>query len=376
MSICQHMKMNLAARDDDVTVKLREVVLKAWPEGLAEEDSALLAKLTLDEENIICVRLAALLEVEQGIRPAYRAPSGDPRDISSSGFQSLVRRWRMDRTVRTLLPYATREPRRPKSTSDHDAFEAALERLLREDPSVPLVTVSKAAMASTGTKMAVNSARLRARSKRSAIRADEKWLNENYGRELLSDVCILGAEIDDDTTTSTSVIALVIDVASGYILGHAIGAITQSLELQRSSLADSLANISMQRLDRDCSEEAKLTVVLGTGDAAAVASMSEKLSSCGAAVNVIDHATRRKGDRVADVVDGEIDVLALRPRQGREARRTGTTVWGLDRLVRVGAQAVETHNAARKERIFRAIGNDRTGIGSISKVIRPVVDSL
>lgn len=358
-----------------MTTNLDDLVSKAWPTS-PPEDAARLTKLTPEEERIVCVRLAALLEVEQGKRPASRAPEGDPRSISSSGFQSLVRRWRKERQVATLLPYATRQPRKPKTSSKEKEFESALEGLLRKDPAMPLVTVSKQAMTMSGTVMAINSARLRARALRSTIRVDQRWLKENFGKELLSDVSVLGADVDGAGHVDKAVIALLVDVASGYILGHAIGVIAESLNLQRAALIDGLANVASHRMDRDDIRSVALDCVVGMGDECAVARTGEMLRASTVPLTVIDHPTRRCGDRVTDVLDGEIDILPLRPREGRGSRRTGNTLWELDRLVRAGAKAVEVHNAIREPQILAAIGAARTGLGSISAVLRPVVDSL
>lgn len=358
-----------------MTTELDNLVVKAWPTSLPE-DAARLTKLTPEQEKIFCVRLAALLEVEQGERPASRAPEGDPRSISNSGFQSLVRRWRKQRTVSALLPYETRQPRKPKALPKSDEFEAFVETLLRKDPGTPLVTVSKRAMKATGAKMAINSARHRARAVRSAIRADKAWLKENYGKELLSDVCILGADLEGKSASDKAVIAVLVDVASGYIHGHAIGPITESLDLQRAALADGLANVASRRLDRDDVGSVTLDYVIGVGTDEAVSSISETLRASGAPVTLIDNPTRRCGDRATDVLDGAIDILALRPRQGRGPGRSGNTRWEVERLVRAGAKAVESHNAAREAQILGAIGTARTSLGSISALLRPVVDSL
>jgi hypothetical protein len=354
-----------------MTTEIDNLVIKAWPTS-PPEDAARLSKLTPEEERLVCVRLKALLEVEQGKRPASRAPEDDPRSIGSNGFQSLVRRWRKQRQVSTLLPYATRQPRKPKVTSETDEFETILETLLRKDPGMSLVTVSMQAIKASGSNIAINSARLRARAVRASIRSNEAWLKANYGKEILSDVCILGADLEGKSGVDTAVIALLVDAASGYIHGHAIGPIKESLDLQKAALADGLANVASRRLDRDDVGSVTLDCVIGVGTDEAVSSMSEKLRESGASVTVIDNPTRRCGDRANDVLDGAVDFLALRPRQGRQSRRFGNARWELERLIRAGAKAVEDHNAVREARIISAIGTARKNKGKILEALESV----
>ncbi len=360
------------ARDSSGLPDLCALLARAWPEGISEHDASLLRKLPREEEELVRTRLFALLEVEAGTRPASRPPEQDPRGLSASGFQSLVRRWRTDRGVQTLLPYAGRRSRARDDTPEHRIVVEMLDELLRADPRASLVTISKMALDQSGVRLALNTVRSLARERRSAMLSDPAWLATNYGRHILADVCALGSTVRVGKDDAAAAIALVVETASGIVLGHAVGPIDDAPALQRSAMAAGLASIVGEGIDIVAGTSAGLTIVLAPDTPAAYAAALHRGAPN---ITIVDSPRRRPGDRVADLLDGSIDVLALRPRGGRAARRAPNPAWDVARLAVAAQEAVDTHNRDRLARIRDAISDDRlTPMGCMVRVLRPVVD--
>ncbi|MGJ3629285.1 hypothetical protein AB5I41_24935 [Sphingomonas sp. MMS24-JH45] len=63
------------------------------------------------------------------------------------------------------------------------------------------------------------------------------------------------------------------------------------------------------------------------------------------ALTVIDAPRRRIGDRIADLLDGRVDVLRLRPQITATGNADGT--WSMERLRAVAGEAVAAHNRPR-----------------------------
>lgn len=354
--------------------RLRDTVRRAWPHGIDPDGEMLLAKLNPDEQQVAERRLAALLEVEAGERPASRAPSDDPRGITNSGFQSLVRRWRQDRHPRILLPYAGRAKRQRGASDAHGALERELDRLLAEPGPWTLVTLTREALARTGVGLALNTARIVARERRAALRADPSWLAEHYGRQLLSDVSALGIECEAGGGVHPAIIAVTVEVSSGLVLGHAVGPAPGALALQRSALAEGLATLISRRLDVQRPQPADLTIVVGGADIKLLDAVATALREGAPTTTVVAGERRRSGDRLADVLDGAIDALPLHPRGGAPRRVcAGGTPWSEAHLASFAADAVDAHNAIRIARLDAAHVGPRSPMGVMVSALRPVV---
>ena len=358
-------------------LSLAEAVRRAWPKGVPEKDVMLLSKLSTEDERLVAARLSALLSVEAGTRPASRAPADDARGLTDSGFQSLVRRWRADRSVSTLMPYAGRALRRRGDTADHRAVVAVVDELLKADPEMGLVPLSRQAARRSGSELAPNSVKLIARERRAMLRSDGGWIASRYGNAILSDVCALPAEVEvSPGATAGALIALVVETASGIILGHAVGGSDSALELQRSAMADALAGTITQRLDIVGSVASTLRIVVAPGDEDGALAYARAIRRAMPAAHVVDAPRRRAGDRVADLLDGAVDVLRLRPRGGRPTRRATASTWEETRLVDVAGEAVITHNEGRIALLRSALPDaDLASIGRMVTALRPVVEA-
>lgn len=350
---------------------LGQLLDHAWPEGLSDQNQSRMRKLSAEDELLVRMRLNALLEVDAGERPATRPPAGDPRGLTASGFQSLVRRWRADRSVQTLVPYAGRTPRIRDDTPDHRLVAREIDELLRSDPDASLVAVAKAALRRSGASLAINTIRSLTRERREILRSEPEWLARNYGKNILLDVSALGLSISADDGDTIGAIALLVECSSGIVLGHAIGHLDEAPALQRSAIADGLTKIISEGIDVD-GDPAKLTLVIAPGESAAYAAALREVSPT---VTIIDSPRRRPGDRVAELVNGAIDILPLRPRGGRAARRSQSSTWDAVRLAVAAEEAVSAYNQDRLECVKAAMSQDRlVSMGRMVEALRPVLD--
>ncbi len=351
---------------------LEKLVRRAWPTGLSADEESLLRKLSSEDERLVEVRLAALIEVEEGARRATRAPDDDPKGLTSSGFQSLVRRWRAHRRVETLLPYAGRAPRQRSDTQDHHAVSALIDEMLRKEPDASIDALARAAHRQSGVALAFNTVRAIARERRDAFRQDPSSLRRSYGRHLLADVCPLGAQIAVGSAFDRAVIALLIEAASGLVLGHAVGAAEASFELQRRSMSAGLASLNLDSLDVRREELASLTIVTPQDTPPSYTAALRAVLPVG---QIVNSPQRRVGDRAANMLNGSVDILPLRPRGGRAARRTEDILWDAARISQVADEAVRSHNAVCLKHL-RAAMSDRgfVSIGSMYGALKPVVD--
>ena len=294
-----------------------ELLRRAWPDREVESEAALLRSLPLARREKALARLGALLDIEDARRDNPRAHVDMKRIAASAGLTpdglfTIRQKWAANRELAAIVPYLGRAERQPTQRADDDPVVMAARRLIAERADA-----SDSVLASELRREFNLSAPVLVRLVRRLRRddpTDPERIREVFGRALLLDVCAV-----DRITTSMPprmvLVAVVVERASGWILGHhVLAAGGDSLAAQGTAVTMARNLIQRERLDRpDCSASAYVT--LGDGplfDAASDAATALKRSGVDLAVNSV--GPRRYGSRLVSLLGKRLGRLWWRPR--------------------------------------------------------------
>lgn len=261
-----------AARPAGERLDADELFAKAWPEGATKSDLALLESLSEDQRDAALLRLEKMLEADLGV--AKQASLARALGINRSYFLTLHRRWKVDRRLSTLVPYQARPARRMVRSRANELMELTVRRLLLRSPSrLRNSEIAKRATArearrrdrlermkgrspdAPSTKIDLDRSRNDAALKivhrvRRELASDVTWLKRRYGGEIALDVTAISlALVNEAGVHRQAIVALVIEAASGFILGHAMGSFEIALELSTSAIAMAKARLDRETLD-------------------------------------------------------------------------------------------------------------------------------
>jgi len=347
-----------------------ELVLlhRAWPDEPVDEQIALLRSLPLLRREKAVARLKALLTIEAARRDNPRAhvdlkKVAADAGLTSDGLFAIRQKWAASRTLSALVPYLGRAERQPTQRADDDPVVVAARRLIVERP-----TASDSMIASALGREFDLSAPVLVRLVRRVRRddaTDPDRIGTVFGKAILVDVCAINrTTLDDDP--QMIVCALVVERASGLMLGHHVAAANDdTLHAQLQAIGQAHEMVTRQRLDQpDGHAAALLTLGDGPGFDAAIASAALlKKSGVDLAVNSL--GSRRYGSRVVSLLGKRLGRLWWRPRSS--APHAEVPAFGGDPAIDIDDARilvdgeVSSHNAGVLERL--AEGGVRPGWG-------------
>jgi hypothetical protein len=259
-----------------------DLFARAWPAGPVRSDVALYETLSEAQRDAVLLRLEKMLEAETGA--TSQAALSRAIGVGRSYFLKLHRRWKADRRLSTLVPYQTRPARRTARNRLNELMELTVRRLLRRaPPGVRNVDVANEAalwevrrqsrldrmrgVAPSGDDVIeVDRSRIGVALAtigfvRRELAADAAWLKEYYGEALILDLTAIALAVTDDCDGHRqAVVALVIERASGLVMGHAMGTVEHASELPFAAIAMAEERLASDRLDV-CGSEPFVTSV-------------------------------------------------------------------------------------------------------------------
>lgn len=375
--------------DDPHSVLARqaELIAKVWPGGIAARDSVVLEAVPLPARGQLLDRLEAVWRADRG-EPL--APLAELAGLKRAGFFNLRRAWR-ENSLAGLVPHGLRSGRGVTLAVD-DPLREVVAKQLRIDPWRRNVDVAKSVLdadpslahdASPHEAVAVlqKLTRLVAEQRR-ALSLDADFLRDAYGRGLILDLTAVSVVLTDGER-GLAIVAMLMETASGLMLGSALGRADDGVGLQREAAAAGLQFLHAHHADLRCGEGPvpDFAVMLPAGVDAEVAT--------GALAPYVDELTVGKaggfsfGYQVVQVVGTRIGRMVLQPRKTLsfdvdaflETRLAQHAP--LDVARAIWAREVERHNAERIAALTQAgIINGGVPDGRLASALRAALMAL
>lgn len=330
----------------------RALLIRAWPDGVAEDEVRLLRSLTAARRSKVVARLRALLDIEDARRENANVhvdmrTKAIAAGLTTDGLFAIRRKWDSSRSLASIAPYLGRAERQPTQRDDDDPIVIAARALIAEMAGRPDSVLASRLREKFGTSVP-NMIRLVRRLRRDDA-TDPERIGQTFGRSLLVDLCAID-RVTLASPPSPIVCAVVVERASGLILGTAVEASGgDTIVAQVAAVRAAMAFISDHELDVD-GDEAAVELTIGDGGKAAEAfAAANRLKDKGIDLRVNSVGPRRYGQRLVSQLGKRLGRLWWRPRSTAPASEpakpdlaNGIAIGDAAILV---AGEVEAHNA-------------------------------
>lgn len=380
----------LEDRPKSVGERQEELIALVWPEGMPIRDRIVMEAVPAAVRNQLLNRLEAVWRAEQGEPPGALA---NLAGLKRAAFYNLRVAWRKN-SLAGLVPHDTRSGRRIDADKD-DPLRSQAVALLRASPLRRNVDLAKSIMDANrslvpedaGPNYALTVLQRLQRlvgEERRRLAADPAFVGTAYGGELVLDLTAVQIIIES-SGRSLAIAAILLETASGLVLGSALGEMHQGTSLQCDALKSGLSFLESQKADIADSSDAmpRLGWMLPPGvDAEQIAGSVEP--------HVGELIMGRAGgfsfgQQVLQVVGPRIGRTPLNPRRTLLAnvdmeeypKRRVAPVLTLDEARAIWAREVERHNADRVDALTKA-GIIGRGVphGRLAAVIRAMLVAL
>jgi hypothetical protein len=223
---------------------------KVWPKGIPEHHELFLRSLSQEQLDLIALRIEAVWRANCGERPFTQLAK--QAGVSRPRFYLLRQSWARD-DIKALLPWGE-VPKRSSRTTQLGFVERSA-AILRESVSDVRNTdiVAKVLPAITGKQWSEITVSDRQNAERSLVklRADvqmeEGYLHERFGAAVIVDLVQTNVVLTE--LHMPSVLGLVLEPASGLILGAAIEPTSNAAKAQLDALHRAAAYIASNDID-------------------------------------------------------------------------------------------------------------------------------
>jgi hypothetical protein len=298
-----------------------QLLRRAWPEGVPPAELAFLRSLPERRAEIVRRRLTALLAADGN-------PAPDLTEIATSAglsrtlFYNLRKRWSKNKSLRSISPYQPRSGGGAEapdgSRPDGDAgrrhsneAEAALAEILA-DPLANNGQIASRVAVSTRTALDRRTLVKIVQRERRLLHFRPLDLLPVYGRSLLADITAVEIALEEDEHLEVAVLAMLIERATGLVLGHAVGTAQDGIALQVKAALRAVAFLAEHRADTPLGTPVDIRVVVGPAELEQVARIGDTLARHLGRENVVSVGWRRFGERAASLI-GQPGRVRLRP---------------------------------------------------------------
>ena len=300
-----------------------EIFAKLWPNGMPPEERAEWSSVPNGRRDRVLQRLSALAALEAD--EVNVGTAADLAGLSRQAFHKLRDRWKRERSIRSLTPYRSRKQASSQlvTTGDSDIVQstdpllAAAVDLVSSLPSKTNGGLGRRLRDSLGQSISQPTAVELVRQARRLAALDPDLLKETYGRALLID--FVGLQIDRIAIENDPVpiAAIVLERASGTILGFAVGERSEMRDLQIDSIRDAIETLSRHEIDITAQQPVGCRIILPDpepkeGDEFLLERLHDLLNSR----QVFAKGMRRFGVRTTSVIGRKICRVRLSSRIG------------------------------------------------------------
>lgn len=303
-------------QDADAVERPDDPLAEAWPDGMPEADRLFLAALGERERQLVMRRLDAVMRADRG-EPL--APLADGIGLKRAAFFNLRRAWRQ-RSLAALLPHAARPGRRVEAKADDPRRKRAGE-LLQQRAGRRNVDIAKLMVAEDptlvgdgphGRLVAIQKMERLVRHERARLAVDPAFLRQAYGGGLVLDLSAISIVMEGQ---KLAVAALLVETASGLILGHAIGSSNETVGVQLEALTVARSFLATRRADLEfdarAAPELALMVPPGVDADAMAAELAPHVN--GLVIGRIGGFSY--GQQVRQVIGPRVGRIVLQPRR-------------------------------------------------------------
>lgn len=329
------------------------ILRDAWPDGPDPADAALWSLLNEQARAVVTARLKALIAVERGARPAavYAKAAG----MDPTRFSRLRKRWLEERSLRTVIPQAHRRVRRITPRYDF-AWATGDDKLVEREVhqascNASVSSIARRVVEGVHGTMSLQTATRLVRQQIAQDRLDPDSLREKFGDELRIDLSAVSLALSGqrDDEAPAVVVAMVLEVASGLILGSAAGEAAVSIKLQHEAIANA---IKFLNIDERQAINSRMTIVLGWAEDRRLWDLAYALHGLPGVERIIEKTPGRFGKGIVEILGHRIDRLRLRPKSTdpRSPKHRETKTLSMPPMSAMHAralveEAVANHNA-------------------------------
>lgn len=304
----------------------KELADQVWPKGVPDTEVATWLALAPDRRAIALKRVQAISDYESaGSRDAKRF--AEQADVSLARFYPLLRKWAEARSISALVPYAGKRTTRSIARADQEVLDT-VKNLVAEHPEASQETLARALFDQFKGRASLSYLRRLIAAERAADTRKELGGDAGFGKTVLIDASALDliVKVAPDLFDWVTV-GIVVDVATGMILGHATGRTASAGDLQGDASRHAVVAVSKLELPlADGNVEPKFVVVVPhTGNPIALLREVARLHRVEGDIQIVEsRGTRHVGEHLKRAVGKRIGRLELRPRftYGAEDGRT------------------------------------------------------
>lgn len=243
-----------AAMSSNVTPDLPSwptaLLCKVWPGGLPDSDRKILEMLPPEKLEVVARRLEAVWLADKGKPLAHLA---ELAGLKRSAFFDLRKAWQAH-SVAALVRFDSKRARGVTGEATEPLVFKAMEILRESKPSIRNIEVARRLRTvdpqnSVGDKLhELQRAERYVQAARRKLLLDTEYLNNSYGRSIIIDLTAIDI-ILEDPRPSHAIVAMVLDAASGLVLGSALGPVSYGVDLQVAAIDDALDFLKEERAD-------------------------------------------------------------------------------------------------------------------------------
>lgn len=305
-----------------------EIFAKAWQNGLPPEEQAEWSSVPKDRRDSVIRRLSALAALEAGEVNVGSAAA--LAGLSRQAFHKLRTRWENERSIRSLTPYRFRERTqtvtkndkpvvgRSEASQSPDPFLAKALKTITEYPAETNGRLGRRLRKTLDEAISQPTAVELVRQARRLTALKPELLEDTYGKSLLIDFVGLrmdGVAVEGDRVT---VAAIVLERASGIVLGLSVGDREAMPALQIDAVRGALETISRHQIDIETTRPVGCRIVVPdiehtTETELRVARLRDLLTP----KRVYADGMRRFGVRTTSIVGHKINRVRLFSRIGQ-----------------------------------------------------------
>ncbi|MBD8548832.1 hypothetical protein [Sphingomonas sp. CFBP 8760] len=297
-----------------------DFLARIWPDGMPDRDRILLDALSPKDRIPILCRLNAVWRAEQG-EPL--GPLANSIGLQRAAFFNLRRAWRRH-SLAGIIPNETRSSRRRPAAPEKDPREALANAILRSHPRLRNVDVAKLMLETSKPPSergehhaylaALQLAERFVQRERRVLAGDQDFVREAYGRALGIDLVAVSIIADEDPT-NLAVVAIVMEEASGVVLGTSLGLLADRSALQLAALEAAAATIRLHRADLPPSTAPDIDLSLVVGSDFATAELDGMLRPHFSDVFVGGAGGYGTGRQVLQIIGPKVGRMVIHPRK-------------------------------------------------------------
>jgi hypothetical protein len=301
-----------------------DLISLIWPNGMTDREQIVFNGLLPSKREVVLKRLEAV----------WRAENGEPWEplaasigLGRAAFYNLRKAWR-EQSIEGVIPYERRAARSLETPEDAPIRRLARNILRSADLASGNSLTARRLLNEAGDDATIGGATQQTRlqwaerlirHERRRLALDPQFLQKNFAKRIILDLTAIPIVIEGDE--ELAVVAIVMDTASGLILGDCFGTIDDAAELQLVATRIALAFVEDMRpgLSYDYTGYPDLDLILPPSRDAINPPAS--LLAASRSLEIRAPGTYAYGQQIVQTVGPKIGRIPLAPRKTLSVQR-------------------------------------------------------